>query len=285
MKTWIRLYTKIPDDPKVQSLPPVLFRFWINCLCIAARADGNLPPIEQLAFALREPTSKIEPMAKKLVAAGLLDVDPSGTFRPHEWNDWQYESDGSTERVKRFRERSKKQDGNATCNGRASESVSDSESVSGFEEKKGCANSKNSPGLATPGDMLAMSLHITEEYSPMSILDELKPIYRQAGKPIPESQEQMLIQYLIDIDPPERRRRVVDYVKWALVTGNWSDAAHTKSLVNLLRDPAKEWDVELSVRTLPNALKTKAEIGQDEAAKRFLRGREDAGTEAHRERS
>src|SRR5207344_667046 len=46
--------------------------------------------------------AKVETLLKTLHDAKLLDTDDTGT-RPHNWDGRQFKSDGSTERVKRFR--------------------------------------------------------------------------------------------------------------------------------------------------------------------------------------
>jgi|SRR5579859_108301 len=119
-RPWIRLYTEVPDDPKVQGLTGNLFKFWINCLCLAGRNDGWLPPDEQIAWCLREQPSKIATMKRQLVVAGLVDETPEGGYSPHSWNDRQYETDVSTERVRRLRERERKRLETVSANGSSS---------------------------------------------------------------------------------------------------------------------------------------------------------------------
>lgn len=108
MTPWFRLYNELLDDPKVQRLAGDDFKAWINILCLASRHDGSLPPVEDIAFALRLDPKKGAAVVARLVASGLLDKD-GDRFIPHGWGARQYKSDVSTGRVKRFRERSKKQ--------------------------------------------------------------------------------------------------------------------------------------------------------------------------------
>src|SRR5690606_31186497 len=106
MSQWFRMYNEVLDDPKVQKLPAEMFKAWVNLLCLASRNSGELPPIADIAFALRLSQSKAETAVNKLVAAGLIERAETG-LRPHNWQGRQFKSDVSTERVKRFRERSK----------------------------------------------------------------------------------------------------------------------------------------------------------------------------------
>lgn len=101
---WIRFYVGVPDDPKVQRLEPQVFRFWVNCLCIAGQNGGTIPPADDLAFRLREDGEKVGRWVRDLVEAGIFD-DEDGALRPHNWEARQYASDTSTDRVRRFREK------------------------------------------------------------------------------------------------------------------------------------------------------------------------------------
>lgn len=109
MSRWFRLHDCVLDDPKVQRLAPPLFKTWINLLCMASRHNGVLPAVEDLAFSLRLSEAAMSSQIKALTSAGLIDETDDGTLSPHKWADRQFKSDVSTERVKRFRERSTKQ--------------------------------------------------------------------------------------------------------------------------------------------------------------------------------
>jgi len=52
---WFRYHTDALDNPKVQELPPELFKFWVNLLCLARLYDGVLPDDRTIAFRLRMP--------------------------------------------------------------------------------------------------------------------------------------------------------------------------------------------------------------------------------------
>jgi hypothetical protein len=101
---WFRLYDDVLNDPKVQKLSGETFKLWINVLCIASKHGGVLPSLDDLAFQLRLPELVCKTEIDTLKAAGLIDGDKR--LKPHGWEKRQYKSDTSTERVKRFRERS-----------------------------------------------------------------------------------------------------------------------------------------------------------------------------------
>lgn len=123
---WFRMYDELLDDPKVQMLPMDMFKAWVNLLCLANRNDGVLPDITAVAFALRLDEKRARKLLADLVERQLLDVTGNG-HEPHGWRDRQYQSDVSTVRVKRHRERQKERQGNASndVSGNVSSSVTE----------------------------------------------------------------------------------------------------------------------------------------------------------------
>ncbi len=104
---WFRFYDEVLDDPKCQRLPPVLFKHWVNLLCLASREPnrGALPSVKDVSFGLRLSEAKIRSILADLVTAGLIDVCDDGTFRPHGWDKRQRASDNVAERVTKHRDR------------------------------------------------------------------------------------------------------------------------------------------------------------------------------------
>src|SRR6185503_3577440 len=102
--SWFRFYDDAVNDPKVQRLPPELFKFWVNILCVASKHQGVLPSVPDIAFSIRMAPERVEQRMVALRDAGLLDETETGTA-PHNWNGRQYKSDVSNERVRRYRER------------------------------------------------------------------------------------------------------------------------------------------------------------------------------------
>lgn len=101
---WLRLYDTVLDDPKVQRLAPELFKAWVNLLCVACRKDGTIPA-HDLGFMLRVDDATAERWVSELEAAGLIDQAKDGTRRPHDWAEYQFVSDRSTDRVREHRQR------------------------------------------------------------------------------------------------------------------------------------------------------------------------------------
>ena len=128
MARWFRFYDEVLNDPKVQTLDPLAFKVWVNCLCLASANDspsGKLGTLEAVSFALRETLETVSSAFHTLCARGLIATE-NETFHIPKWGKRQYKSDTSTDRVKRFRERSR----NVT------ETVPDTETDKEKKEKK-----------------------------------------------------------------------------------------------------------------------------------------------------
>lgn len=104
---WLRLYSSVLHDPKVQRLSPALFKHWVNILCLANEQEprGVLPPVDDIAFALRIKSSDAGRVVKQLCDAGLLDLTENGQHLPHNWPQRQRESDDVAARVRDHRGR------------------------------------------------------------------------------------------------------------------------------------------------------------------------------------
>ena len=144
MGRWFRFYDEVVDDRKIHELSDRQFRFWVNCMCLASRCGGALPPLMDIAFHLRKSESQVATLLQQIGNTGrcLIDTLPDGTLRPHNWDIRQFKSDVSTDRVRAFRERSPTVSGNVseTFQKRfhpVSETPSDTDTESETEKVKG----------------------------------------------------------------------------------------------------------------------------------------------------
>lgn len=104
---WLRLYSEVLHDPKVQRLPAHLFKHWINLLLLANEQEerGVLPDMDTVAFELRITEEEAEETVGFLLERGLLDRTAHG-LAPHNWELRQPKRDApSTERTRAFRQR------------------------------------------------------------------------------------------------------------------------------------------------------------------------------------
>jgi len=140
MNVWFRFYFESLNDPKVQNLSASGFRLWVNALCLAGYNGGRIRNLKDFQFGLRFRRKKLaEKAIETLVSAGLFEVNGDG-WVPHNWDERQYKSDTSTERVKRFRKRFSN----------APETLHETFSEQSRTEKKKISNPKKDP-LAQKG--------------------------------------------------------------------------------------------------------------------------------------
>ena len=102
MKCWFRLYPDAMRDPKVAALSDNDFRWWIKLLCIAAENDGIIPPVEQTRHLLSARLDHASKALDRMSSVGLIKVLDNG-FTPNKWNEYQYKSDSSRDRVAKHR--------------------------------------------------------------------------------------------------------------------------------------------------------------------------------------
>ncbi len=106
-KPWIRLYTDLPEHSKIQRLQDHHFKFLINCWCLTGDNDDSLPPAQDLAWRLRIDPAICQAYLDYLESIGLMDK-AGDSYIPHNWEDRQFISDDSKERVRKYRERNVK---------------------------------------------------------------------------------------------------------------------------------------------------------------------------------
>ncbi len=112
---WFRLYSKIIDDDKIRLLA-FEDRWHFVALC-CLKSEGVLDEknvdlrMRKIAVKMGLQTREVEEVGKRLFDVGLVDKK----FNPKKWDDLQFKSDSSKNRVKAYRERKKSNsNGNVT---------------------------------------------------------------------------------------------------------------------------------------------------------------------------
>lgn len=101
---WIKFYCEILDDPKMATLPDRLWRRFYELCLLAGKQnkDGEIPPANQIAWALRMDATDVQRDIDELITIGLVTVTDSGyvvtNFSKRQ------EKATNTERVARYRE-------------------------------------------------------------------------------------------------------------------------------------------------------------------------------------
>lgn len=110
---WLRLWCSLLENPKFMMLSADDKEAWILMLLSTKRdgTDGEVLPLDRLAFACRKGQDWCRIALDSLVEKGLIDRlkggSSGGRYRFHDWDEWQVTSNASTDRVRRFRERSR----------------------------------------------------------------------------------------------------------------------------------------------------------------------------------
>ena len=112
--SWFRLYSEAIDDEKLRLLAFEDRWHFVALLCCKSKglldsADSHDLKTRKIALKLGLSTRELDEVARRLAEVGLIDRD---TLQPLAWDERQYQSDASTDRVRKFRER-QKQTGNA----------------------------------------------------------------------------------------------------------------------------------------------------------------------------
>ena len=105
--SWFRYHTDALDNPKIQTLPAVLFRFWVNLLCVSKKVDGFLPESSEISFRCRVPEPQVKEWLAELKKRRLVDETAEGELVMHDWNEHQFVSDDVTARVRKHRAKRK----------------------------------------------------------------------------------------------------------------------------------------------------------------------------------
>lgn len=109
-KSWLRLYHEFADDPKIQMLAFEDQRHYVMVLCLKGRGviDSNTPTAEyrerMIAKALGLDPLTSREVKFRLMEPGLIDEQ----WQPVKWADRQFESDTSTTRVQKYRDKRKR---------------------------------------------------------------------------------------------------------------------------------------------------------------------------------
>jgi len=106
---WFRMYGSMIDDPKIGTLTDGQFRLWVEILCLACQAgnhgDTNLS-VSEVEWKLRRNVSET---LQKLLQVGIVTLQKrfngKETIVVSKWEKRQFQSDSSTERVKKYREK------------------------------------------------------------------------------------------------------------------------------------------------------------------------------------
>lgn len=125
---WFRLYTETVDDEKLRLLAFEDRWHFVALLCckgagLLDSGDNDQLLRRKLAVKLGLSPRELEEVARRLEEVGLIDAE---TFQPLAWDDRQFKSDSSTARVRKYREKMKRQ-GNVSVTGQETDTDTEEE--------------------------------------------------------------------------------------------------------------------------------------------------------------
>ncbi len=105
---WLRLYTKTIDNDQLRLLAFEDRWHFVSILCLKRTGiiDSNIDSEmlhRRIAVKLGLSTGELSTVKKRIMDVDLIDND----FQPITWDEHQYNSDSSTERVRKFRKNKK----------------------------------------------------------------------------------------------------------------------------------------------------------------------------------
>lgn len=125
---WFRLYHEMLEDPKIGTLTDKQFRLWIDLLCLASLArnengksggpgDTKMTVTETEWKLRRNINETLQELLHRKLVTFQKRSDGSETIAIPKWEKRQFQSDSSTERVNKYREKRRmKRYSNGECN-------------------------------------------------------------------------------------------------------------------------------------------------------------------------
>jgi hypothetical protein len=112
-KPWLKLWSALLENEKIQRLDGNQTKNWLLLLCVALRFDkrGMLPPISSIAFQIRRSLETTQQILNEMVTLKLVESSPK-YYAIHDWEYWQgnAKSDAQRKREQRDKKRDKSRD-------------------------------------------------------------------------------------------------------------------------------------------------------------------------------
>lgn len=157
---WFRLYHRIVDDEKVRLLAFEDRWHFISLCCLKCSGLLDEPESDvkwrKVALKMGIQARELDEVKRRLFDVGLVDEN----MAPVAWDDLQFKSDTSTDRVREYREKSRssktKQPRNVSVTGQETDTELEAEKKSKEKEKSTISPKKPiNENWSLPGDLLA----------------------------------------------------------------------------------------------------------------------------------
>lgn len=123
--TWIKIFTEIVHDPKIQRLPVYLRWRFVELCCLAGEHGhgGALQPVEEMAWVLRSSTDEVVKSLRSLAEIGVVQESQPGNWMVVNFEKRQSRM-SENERQQRFRAGEAKPQKNPRARSQVNEEVS-----------------------------------------------------------------------------------------------------------------------------------------------------------------
>ena len=145
---WFRMYAEFAADPKVQMMSEVDQRRFVMVLCLRCSNDRVTLQDDEVAFQLRISNDEWARTKALFLQKGLIGEDNT----PTAWDRRQFVSDSSAERVRRHRDK-KKKEAKQACNVTATPPEADTEADTEAEEKRAALPVGDPPTVTRQGNL------------------------------------------------------------------------------------------------------------------------------------
>ena len=151
---WFRMYAEFATDPKVQMMSEADQRRFVMLLCLRCSNDDVTLHDDEVAFQLRISNDEWSRSKALFLQKGLINEDNT----PTSWNKRQFVSDSSAERVRKHRDK-KKKDAKQACNVTATPPEADTEAEAEAEKKRAALPAGDPPTVTRKGDLCRRLRH------------------------------------------------------------------------------------------------------------------------------
>ena len=145
---WFRMYAEFATDPKVQMMSEADQRRFVMLLCLRCSNDDVTLHDDEVAFQLRISNDEWSRTKALFLQKDLIREDNT----PTSWDRRQFVSDSSAERVRKHRDK-KKKEAKQACNVTATPPEADTEADTEAEEKRAVLPAGDPPTVTRKGDL------------------------------------------------------------------------------------------------------------------------------------
>ena len=142
------MYAEFAADPKVQMMSEADQRRFVMVLCLRCGNDNVTLQDDEVAFQLRISNDEWARTKALFLQKGLIKEDNT----PTAWDRRQFVSDSSAERVRKHRDK-KKKEAKQACNVTATPPEADTEADTEAEEKRAALPAGDPPTVTRKGDL------------------------------------------------------------------------------------------------------------------------------------